>query len=112
MGDISYAINKQASKGGFYVVEKYTGHGIGKNLHEEPPIPNEGNSGEGYRLSPGMVISVEPILKSSSSKIMASDEIWGILTGDNSVSAHFEHTIAITSGGPKILTERKGEGII
>ena len=106
LGDISYAVQSHAEKKGFSVVREFTGHGIGKDLHEEPAIPNFGNKGEGYLLKPGMVIAIEPMINEGGRETITKSDGWTVVTKDGSVSAHFEHTIAITGNGPIILTER------
>lgn len=107
IGDISHTIQQHAEKNGFNVVRDFTGHGIGKNLHEEPAIPNFGNKGEGYLLKNGMIIAIEPMLVAGSGDTITGCNEWAVLTKDNDISAHFEHTIAITDNNPMVLTERK-----
>ena len=106
LGDISYAVQQHAEKEGFSVVREFTGHGIGRDLHEEPPIPNFGNKGEGYLLKPGMIIAIEPMINEGGKETVTKPDGWTVVTKDGSISAHFEHTIAITDNGPIILTER------
>ena len=108
VGDISYTIQNHAEEKGFSVVKEFTGHGIGRNLHEEPTIPNFGNKNEGYLLKAGMVIAIEPILTEGSSETVTGKDGWTVTTRDSSVAAHFEHTLAITNRGPIILTRRDG----
>lgn len=105
VGDISNAIQNHAEKNGYHVVVDYTGHGIGKNLHEGPQIPNSGKEGEGYLLLPGMVIAIEPIIKCTASKTYVSENNWTVKTHDGSLAAHFEHTVLITEDKPEILTQ-------
>lgn len=107
IGDISYAIQNHAAKKGFDVVRGFTGHGIGKNLHEEPAIPNFGNKNEGYLLKAGMVIAIEPMLTEGSGDTITGKDGWTITTRDGGVAAHFEHTLAITKNGPVVLTKRR-----
>jgi len=102
-GDIGRAIERYAKKNGFSVVQSLTGHGIGKNLHEDPVIFNFGKSGEGIILEPGMVIAIEPMISTGSGKIRQCEDD-SFATQDGSLSAHFEHTVAITISGPRILT--------
>lgn len=106
IGDISYAIQQHAEKEGFGVVKGFTGHGIGKDLHEEPAIPNFGNKNEGYLLKKGMAIAIEPMLTEYGHETITGDNGWAILTKDGGMSAHFEHTLTITDEGPIILTKR------
>ena len=103
MGDIGWIIKKTAEDNGLKVIKDLTGHGIGKELHEDPVIYNFGRKGEGIRLEPGMVLAIEPMLAIGTEKIFQRpDESWA--TDDGSLSAHFEHTIAITEKGSKVLT--------
>jgi methionyl aminopeptidase len=89
---------------GFSVVRKFVGHGIGRQLHEEPKVPNFGTAGTGERLRPGMVLAIEPMVNEGSPDIRVLDDGWTAVTADGRLSAHFEHTIAITEDGPKILS--------
>ncbi len=104
LSDISYAIECFAKRDGFSVVREFVGHGIGKELHEEPPIPNFGPPGQGPRLKEGMVLAIEPMVNIGGSEVKIEKDNWTVVTRDGSLSAHFEHTVAITSRGPKILT--------
>ncbi|MCK4454665.1 type I methionyl aminopeptidase [candidate division WOR-3 bacterium] len=106
IGDISYTIQQCAEKEGFNVVKNFTGHGIGKNLHEEPPVYNFGNKGEGYLLKNGMVIAIEPMVVAGNAETITGSDGWTVLTKNGDMAAHFEHTIAITNEGPIILTNR------
>jgi methionyl aminopeptidase len=106
IGDISNAIQTKTENEGFNVIRDYTGHGIGAELHEEPPVPNFGVAGEGYGLKPGMVIAIEPMAVTHSNKCKTLTDGWTTKTIDGGWSAHFEHTIAITENGPRILTDR------
>ena len=104
LGDISYAIQKHAEKHGYGLVRNFGGHGIGKHLHEEPHISNVGNRGEGILLKAGMVIAIEPMLTAGTYKVYLGSDGWSVITEDGKNAAHFEHTIAITENGPKILS--------
>lgn len=104
VGDLSAAIQKYNEDRGFSVVREFVGHGVGANLHEEPEIPNFGKAGRGPRLAPGMVIAIEPMINSGKPYVEILADGWTVKTRDKSLSAHFEHTIAITSDGAKILT--------
>ncbi|MCL2013431.1 MAG: type I methionyl aminopeptidase [Oscillospiraceae bacterium] len=104
VGDISHTVQTIAEKSGFGVVRDYVGHGIGKNLHESPDIPNFGAAGRGARLMAGMTMAIEPMINAGSEKVFRENDGWTIKTMDGSVSAHFEHTVAITHDGPVILT--------
>lgn len=104
LGDIGYAINNYVKKNGFKVVRGLTGHGIGKALHEDPEVYNEGQKGKGFQLEPGMVLAIEPMVSAGSPYIIqrADDSF---VTEDGSLAAHFEHTVAITERKPEILTK-------
>lgn len=102
--DISYAIQSWAEAHGFSVVRDFVGHGIGRNLHEDPQVPNFGTPGTGPRLRPGMVLALEPMINAGGWEVKVLDDGWTVVTADGSLSAHFEHTIAITENEPDILT--------
>jgi methionyl aminopeptidase len=104
LGDISAAIQLEAESAGFSVVREYTGHGIGRNLHEEPQIPNFGQPGQGLLLQRGMTFALEPMVNARGWRTKLGDNQWTVLTADGSLSAHFEHTIAIADSGPEVLT--------
>lgn len=104
VGDISHAVQTYAESFGFAVVREYVGHGVGKEVHEAPEIPNFGAAGRGPRLVPGMVIAIEPMINLKGAAVRQLPNKWTIVTASGSPSAHFEHTIAITENGPKILT--------
>lgn len=105
IGDISYAVQSYAEQFGYGVVRKYVGHGIGKNLHESPEVPNFGTKGKGPRLIAGMTICIEPMINLVGEDVKLLSDKWTIVTASGSVSAHFEHNIVITTDGCKILTE-------
>jgi methionyl aminopeptidase len=104
VGDISYAIGSYVKSYGFNPIKDYCGHGVGKHLHEDPSIPNDGEPGKGEPLKEGMVIAIEPMVAIGSGNIMLKNDGWTAVTSDGSYSAHFEHTVAIFRDGPKILT--------
>lgn len=104
IGDISHAIQSYVEARGFSVVRQFVGHGIGTKLHEAPEVPNFGNSGRGIRLLPGMTLAIEPMINIGSYDVKIQPDGWTVLTADGSLSAHFEHTVAITSNGPVIMT--------
>jgi len=108
LGDISATIQNYAESKGYSVVREYTGHGIGRELHEEPQIPNFGQPGTGPVLKKGMTLALEPMVNLGDWRTRVGDDQWTVLTADGSLSAHFEHTIAITDGEPEILTSREG----
>src|SRR5664279_1647281 len=102
--DVSYAIQYYVEQRGFSVVRDFVGHGIGRKLHEDPQIPNYGQPGTGVRLQPGMVLAIEPMINQKSHDVKVLEDGWTVVTCDGDLSAHFEHTIAITDNGPGILT--------
>jgi methionyl aminopeptidase len=104
VGDISAAVQRTVEEGGFSVVKSLVGHGIGRSMHEEPQIPNWGEPGRGPLLAPGMTLAIEPMINAGSADVFVADDRWSISTDDGSLSAHFEHTVAITDGAPRILT--------
>ena len=104
VGDIGRAVQDHAENNGFSVVRELVGHGIGTSLHEEPQIPNYGEANQGYELRSGMCIAIEPMINSGSREVFTASDGWTILTKDGEPSAHFEHTIAITEEGPRILS--------
>ncbi len=105
VGDIGSAIEECAHKGGFNVVEVLCGHGVGRHVHENPEIPNFGKKGEGEKIVPGLVIALEPMLNEGTKEVVLDDDDYTIRTEDGKLSAHFEHTILVTSEGPEILTK-------
>ncbi|OXM67929.1 type I methionyl aminopeptidase [Amycolatopsis vastitatis] len=107
LGDISYAIGVAGRASGFGMVEDHGGHGIGRLMHEDPHLPNEGRAGRGMRLKPGLALAIEPMLVAGGTDAYRyADDGWSILTADGSRAAHVEHTIAITEDGPRVLTVR------
>lgn len=102
--DISHAIQTFVENQGFSVVRDYVGHGIGKEMHEEPQVPNFGPPGRGMRLKTGLTLAIEPMVNMGSYEVTTKPDDWTVVTRDNSRSAHFEHTIVITDHGPEILT--------
>ena len=104
VGDISHAIGEFVEAQGFSVLKEFQGHGIGKQMHEDPGIPNYGKAGRGIRLEPGMTLAIEPMVIQGKSSILELDDGWTIITEDGSMSAHYENTILITEKEPEILT--------
>lgn len=104
IGDIGSAISTYAENLGYGVVRKYVGHGIGRDLHEDPEVPNFGTAGRGARLYPGMTIAVEPMINIGSPNVKVLDDDWTVVTSDGSLSAHYEHSIVIVDGEPILLT--------
>ena len=106
LSDISYAVQQYVESSGFSVVTEFVGHGIGRQLHEEPQVPNYGKPGQGPRLQPGMVLAIEPMVNMGRSAVRILDDRWTAVTVDGSLSAHFEHTITIQpTGSPRILSQ-------
>ena len=123
LGDISSAIQKHVEKAGFSVIRQFVGHGIGRQMHEDPQVPNFGSPGTPPRLKPGMTLAIEPMVNAGSHEVYMKPDGWTICTADGALSAYFEHTVAITDNGPLILTalgspshgelpgaQRRGEG--
>ena len=104
LGDISASIQRCAESGGYQVVREYTGHGIGRQMHEGPQVPNYGRPGTGPLLKKGMTLALEPMLNIGGWRTKVDEDLWTVRTADGSLSAHFEHTIAITDDGPEVLT--------
>jgi methionyl aminopeptidase len=109
LGDISHAIGQIARECGYPVNEDFGGHGVGRTMHEEPSVPNNGEAGTGPRLRPGMVFAIEPWFMASTDAIVTDRDGWTLRSMDGSRSAHSEHTVAITADGPLVLTRRPGE---
>ncbi len=105
IGDIGYAIQSYVEENGFSVVRKYIGHGVGEDLHESPDVPNFGTKGRGVRLYSGMTIAVEPMINIGKPDVIEKSDKWTVVTADGSLSAHYEHTIAITDDGVIVLTK-------
>ncbi len=105
LGDIAWAVQGMCEAEGYGVVKEFVGHGIGKSMHEDPQVPNFGNPGKGPRLKPGMVLAIEPMINLGSAEVKVLADGWTAITVDGSLSAHFEHTVAITKDGPQILTQ-------
>lgn len=104
VSDIGYACQTHAEQNGFSVVREFVGHGIGTKPHEDPQVPNYGPAGRGLRLKPGMVLALEPMINEGLEKVEVLKDGWTVVTLDRKLSAHFEHTVAITDNGPEILT--------
>ena len=104
IGDISSAVQKYVEARSYSVVRDFVGHGVGAKLHEDPSVPNYGTPGRGVRLLPGMTIAIEPMINEGTFEVRVLDDKWTTVTKDGKLSAHFEHTVAITPDGPKIMT--------
>lgn len=104
VGDISHAVQSHAEAHGYSVVRSMVGHGVGRHMHEDPQVPNFGSPGQGPELREGMVLAIEPMVNAGGYEVEIGDDHWAVYTKDGSLSAHFEHTVAVTSKGPRILT--------
>jgi methionyl aminopeptidase len=102
--DISHAVQRVTEEAGFSVVKSLVGHGVGRAMHEDPQIPNYGEPGRGPTLAPGMTLAIEPMINAGGQEVVVRPDQWTIATADGSLSAHFEHTVAVTENGPRILT--------
>jgi methionyl aminopeptidase len=107
VGDISHAVQEVVERGGFSVVRSLVGHGVGRSYHEEPQIPNFGDPGRGPLLQTGMTLAIEPMITAGGPDVFLHDDEWSISTTDGSMAAHFEHTVAVQDGAPRILTRAK-----
>jgi methionyl aminopeptidase len=97
-------VQSVTEEAGFSVVRSLVGHGVGRSMHEDPQIPNFGEAGRGPILQPGMTLAIEPMINAGSADVFVADDRWSISTNDGSLSAHFEHTVAVTDGEPRTLT--------
>jgi methionyl aminopeptidase len=104
LGDIGWAVQSLVEAQGYSVVRQFVGHGIGRKMHEEPHVPNYGDAGRGTRLAPGLVVAIEPMVNMGSPEVVIEDDGWTAVTKDGSLSAHFEHSVAITENGPYVLS--------
>ena len=104
LGDVSHAVQEHVESNGFSIVRSLVGHGIGRDMHEEPQVPNYGPPGKGVQLEEGMVLAVEPMVNAGRHMVRMGDDGWAIYSQDGSLAAHFEFTIAVTASGPRILT--------
>ena len=105
IGDIGHAIDSYVRENGYSVVRKYIGHGVGRDLHEDPEVPNFGTPGRGQRLSAGMVIAIEPMVNVGTHEVKELSDGWTVVTADGKLSAHYEHTVAVTGNGAVLLTD-------
>jgi methionyl aminopeptidase len=106
VGDIGFAVQSEVEAAGFSVVRSLVGHGVGRSMHEEPQVPNFGKPGMGVELLEGMVIAIEPMVNAGTHEVVMDADGWTISSADANLSAHFEHTVAVTAAGPRILTMR------
>jgi methionyl aminopeptidase len=102
--DIGWAVQEHVENNGFSVVQSFVGHGIGRAMHEDPPVPNYGAPGKGLRLKPGLVIAIEPMVNAGTHEVEVLSDKWTAVTKDRRLSAHFEHSVAITEDGPMVLS--------
>jgi methionyl aminopeptidase len=106
LGDVGFAVQHVAEGAGFSVVREYAGHGVGRSLHEDPQVSNYGPPGRGPVVKPGLVVAIEPMVNVGTWRTRVMPDRWTVVTADGELSAHFEHTIAITDDGPEVLTDR------
>jgi len=109
--DISAAIQGHVEAAGYSVVRQFVGHGIGRNMHEDPQVPNFGVAGTGPELKPGMTLAIEPRVNAGSHEVYIKPDGWTVMTADGALSAYYEHTIAVTAEGPRVLTQAAGEAV-
>ncbi|HEX7021652.1 MAG TPA: type I methionyl aminopeptidase, partial [Trueperaceae bacterium] len=109
LGDVSAAIQKVVEAAGFWVVREFVGHGIGRDFHESPEVPNYGRAGTGPVLRPGLVLAIEPMVTESRTRVLVLEDEWTAPTANGCLAAHFEHTVAITENGPRTLSARAAE---
>jgi methionyl aminopeptidase len=109
-GDVSAAIQRTVEAAGFSVVREYTGHGVGRHMHEDPQVPNYGTPGKGMLLRPGMTIALEPMVLAGGPETRVLEDLWTVVSADGKLTAHFEHSVAVTAEGPLILTAPDGGG--
>lgn len=108
LGDISAAVQQHAEAAGFSVIRQFVGHGIGRQMHEPPQVPNFGEAGTGPQLKPGMTLAIEPMVNQGGADVYIKPDGWTVCTTDGSLSAYFEHTVAVTKDGPRVLTRSTG----
>ena len=104
LGDISHAVQKRVEQDGLSIIRSLVGHGVGRDMHEDPQVPNFGEPGRGPELEPGMVLAIEPMVNAGGPEIRVGDDNWAVYSADGSLAAHFEFTVAVTEDGPRILT--------
>lgn len=104
VGDVSHAVQKRVEQDGLAIIRSLVGHGVGRDMHEDPQVPNYGTPGRGPELEPGMVIAIEPMVNAGGPDVRVGDDNWAVYSADSSLAAHFEFTVAVTEDGPRILT--------
>ena len=112
LGDVSHAIQSFVEAAGFSVIRDYTGHGVGRDLHEDPPVPNYGKAGHGPKLVPGMTLAVEPMIAAGDYDVDVLDNDWTVVMSDGRMCAHYENSLVITEGGPILLTCKDRQEVI
>jgi methionyl aminopeptidase len=104
LGDVSHAVQERVEQDGFSIIRSLVGHGIGRDMHEDPQVPNYGEPGKGPELEPGMVFAIEPMVNAGGPDVRLGDDNWSVYSADDSLAAHFEFTVAVTEDGPRVLT--------
>jgi methionyl aminopeptidase len=104
LGDVSHAVQKRVEQDGLSIIRSLVGHGVGREMHEDPQVPNYGEPGRGPKLEPGMVFAIEPMVNAGGPEVRLGDDNWAVYSADGSLAAHFEFTVAVTEDGPRILT--------
>jgi methionyl aminopeptidase len=104
LGDVSHAVQQRVESAGLSIIRSLVGHGVGRDMHEDPQVPNYGEPGRGPRLEPGMVLAIEPMVNAGGPDVRLGDDNWAVYSADGSLAAHFEFTVAVTEDGPRILT--------
>jgi methionyl aminopeptidase len=104
LGDVSHAVERRVAEGHLSIIRSLVGHGIGRDMHEDPQVPNYGEPGKGPELEPGMVLAIEPMVNAGGPEVRLGDDNWAVYSSDGSLAAHFEFTVAVTGDGPRILT--------
>lgn len=104
LGDVGHAVETRVEAAGFSIIRELIGHGVGRQMHEEPQVPNYGTPGEGPELKPGMVLAIEPMVNAGAAEIFVGEDNWSVFAADGSLTSHFEFTVAVTEDGPRILT--------
>jgi methionyl aminopeptidase len=104
LGDVSHAVQQRVEQDGFSIIRSLVGHGIGREMHEDPQVPNYGEPGKGPELEPGMVLAIEPMVNAGGPDVRLGDDNWAVYSADDSLAAHFEFTVAVTEDGPRVLT--------
>ena len=104
LGDVSHAVQERVEQDGFSIIRSLVGHGVGRDMHEDPQVPNYGEPGKGPELEPGMVFAIEPMVNAGGPEVRLGDDNWAVYSADDSLAAHFEFTVAVTESGPRVLT--------